>query len=528
MEPINIHHLDIQYQIPKQQASSAAIIQRRLDSIASNLLSRIWENEIFQDNETDTTLYFIDSMSVNLTLDSSITDDRRLADAWTNALHTGILRTLSQRDTYIVIFRNRAEFLASFLDDLLQQRAWNYWYYQEFTALRSLSMGEVIVQVLTEDGDIGRDTLMTLTRQGNLELLLNLLSDVEINTIVSQCLLPPSPILILPNVYQVWLHSLQSFLVGFTFTANISRDLTKIYLSLLRYNPELGPDVNLARFIHDLLQLRQSIMEITHPSLFLAQVAAGNIQAFTHLNDVNSKRFLANLFSELSNNEVIKLLSTLQVEIPQPVISKVFTCYGGIFLLIPIITELKLPRFLENCPYPEPQGISKTGLLLFLIALQCLGKNNIKRSQQDRGVAIFAGLSQPPSPHQLQEYAANLTPKMHRDFTVMFQNSVPNEYSLCLDESFLPNHDWDGAVSNISAIVLYKFAAKLGAFASSSPDYLRRHFLESHAEIEISNENLIVNFITCPLQVILRMAGFEYNTWEVSWLDKQKTLKFIF
>jgi hypothetical protein len=36
-----------------------------------------------------------------------------------------------------------------------------------------------------------------------------------------------------------------------------------------------------------------------------------------------------------------------------------------------------------------------------------------------------------------------------------------------------------------------------------------------------------VRFLTCPLQTVLRMAGFDHNTWEVPWLENRK-LEFHF
>jgi hypothetical protein len=225
------------------------------------------------------------------------------------------------------------------------------------------------------------------------------------------------------------------------------------------------------------------------------------------------------------------------------------TPYGGIFLLVGAIAELEIPQFLQNCPYPEPEGIDKTGLLLWAIALKCLGYENAMEATRDRGLALFAGLGKPPKEEQLLKYSQSLTTAMHEAFRQQFQahqqellsrprlfmlarNSsarVSSEwFSLCSEsECLLTDSAWDATLTAVSAIVLRGFAAKLGAFADSSPPYISRNFLESRAEIQVYSDRIQVRFLTCPLQMVLRMAGFDHNTWEIPWLEnRQLTFEF--
>jgi hypothetical protein len=94
-------------------------------------------------------------------------------------------------------------------------------------------------------------------------------------------------------------------------------------------------------------------------------------------------------------------------------------------------------------------------------------------------------------------------------------------------ELFLPDHEWDLALSVVSSAVLRQFASKLGAFAESTPGYLCRNFLESHSEIEVFTNHISVRFLTCPLQMVLRMVGFDHTTWQMPWLEDRK-LEFHF
>lgn len=550
MQTIRIQQFNAQYNVARNAIAhdSPATLQRRLDRVATDLLARALDDRIANLTDSDDPICFIQQMEVNLTLDPIHLDDRQLAAIWADALYKGILQTLSHPDSSVLIFQNRGEFLASFLEDLMWGRAWNYWYYEEFASLRSDSVSQAALKVLLEDGDTGRDALLELTRRGNLERLLANLGDREAETIADRCLLPPSPRVILPNALPIWVKSLRSwFGSGFTLTFTLSRDVMCLYLNLLRQHPELGPDVNLARFIRDVLQLRQTVAAMNDRSAFLSHLESDNWTAvLNQLGRGSGQQLLMSLMRELTGGEVVALLRDLQVETPQTISQRVVTPYGGIFLLVGAIADLELYDFLQRCPYPEPEGISKIGILLWAIALQCLGYQNAIQAKRDRGLALFAGLSKVPELTQLQHYVEMFSPAIHTAFIKHFQTHLREQlsrpeqfalarslsststvsldwFSLCPESnSLLPDSQWDAALARVSSIILQAFAAKLGAFSDSSPAYLCRNFLASQAAIEISENAIVVRFFTCPLQMVLRMAGFESSMWEVPWLGNRQ------
>ncbi len=551
MQTLRIHQFNAEYNIPRSLDNSS-YLQRRLDHIAQEYLTAALENQL-QNFKPDEVIIFIEQMEVNLTLDLSQIDDGKIAKNWAKNLLAAINKIISQQGNSVIIFPNRGDFIASFLKDLLHGKAWDYWYYQEFDFLQSFSLGEAILTVLVEDGDTGRDALLELTRWDSLDLLLRTLSDSQVDTIVNQCILPPSPRVILLSTFPVWVQRVRALLDrGFILTYQQSRDVTRLYLNLLRQHPELGPDVNLARFINDLLQLRENISKMTNQVEFISNLQSENWNvAFSFLDKARNsgQQLLTNLMRETTGKEVINLLLSLQLETKElavnqrkktPANRRIFTDFGGIFLLIAAIIDLKIYEFLQNCPYPQSQVIPKANLLLWLIALQCLGKLDSQQAMSDTGLALFAGFAQPPQLEISQNYPASLTPEIHAAFTEAFAEYLreilkqPSLFryrhtlaSAPVMNSLISDLQWDCALGNVSSIILRGFMDKLGAFADSSPEYLRRNFLESQAEIEIACDEIKVSFITCPLQMVLRMAGFDSNTWEVPWLENRQ-LKFEF
>ncbi|MGH7491687.1 MAG: hypothetical protein ACREOO_04775 [bacterium] len=550
---IHVHHLEIRYKIPRSRELPSSI-QNRLDHIAQTLLASAWENRLVSATGNDDGIYFIEKLEINLTFTLANGDDRALAGTWAAALHHGILQALGRQEHGVIIFQDRGEYIASFVSDLLRGRAWERWYYREFQHLRSLSLGHALVQVLTADPDTGRDALIILTRHDDLDLLLHTFNDAEIETISLRCLLPPGPNMSLPNTYPVWVEAIRSFITTphFVFTTALFGDVARLYLSLLRERPELGPDVNLARFIYELLRLRQCLAALPQCSEFFILIESENINAISRrLGRVSEQQCLVKLIREITGPKVLTLLRDLQVATSPAATLRLSTNFGGIFLLAPTLAEIGLYDFLKRCPYPEIPDMLKPGLLFFSIALQCLGHQNAEKAKADRAVSFFAGLAAPVTPQKFRQYSEALVPAMHKAFREAFAvhretlakrpsnfiwaRHLANEhldkaevFSLCSDvEPLLPNHELDSALVPVSAAVLRWFAAKLGAFSESSPDYLRRNFLESRAMIEAFSDRIAVRFLTCPLKMVLRMAGFDHGAWTLPWLENHK-LEFHF
>jgi hypothetical protein len=293
-------------------------------------------------------------------------------------------------------------------------------------------------------------------------------------------------------------------------------------------------------------------MGLHEPSRFLTLIESEQWAAvLSQLGRGSGQQLLAMLMREVPGPEVATLLRQVQADASQAVTPRVVTPYGGIFLLVPAIVDMGLHNFLQRCPYPEPPDMSKVGLLLFVIALQCLGRQNLEQAQCDGGLALFAGLPTAPTLAQLTHYAETLTPDMHEACSEMLQayqvevSRHPGmirssqgwsaggaehveQLLLSSEQESLPlDRDWDGILARVSAAVLSGFASRLGAFAASSPGFLRRNFLDSRAEVALSADRITVRFLTCPLQMVLRMAGFDHTTWTVPWLEDRE-LAFLF
>lgn len=535
---IHVQRLEARYIVPRAREVEAASVRRRLDRVAAELLARDLERRFAALGADGEAVYFIEQMSVEITLDAR-SDDHRLAERWARALHEDVLRAINQGGSGIVRFRDRAEFLACFLEDFLRGRGGERWYYDEFAHLRALPTGRAVVETLTADADVGRDALLDLARRGALGPLLAALGDGEVEEVVNTCLLPPGPRLSQPRVYASWVAALRALSASVAPASAHARDVARVYLALLCERPDLGPDVNLARFVGELLRLGESLYAAGDPRRILKLVEAEDWEALGRTG--RNRQLLLELVREAGGREVAGLLGDLRGGAARAFTRRASTLFGGLFLLCPAMTEMGLDEFLSRSPYPEPEGATKGALLRYLVGLQCVGAANAVRARGDAGLALFAGLDGAPRASQLERYAEAVTTQTHEAFAREFRALVEK---LAGRPGFTPRAGegaleaeggarWfsfagkgeagphlralDAALAPVSELVLGAFAARLGAFAASTPAYLCRNFLESRAEVELSAERLSVCFLSCPLQMVLRMAGFEHTTWAVPW-----------
>jgi hypothetical protein len=539
---IHVRHLHARYAVTGAPAEGLAV-QRRLDRVARDRLASYLERRFAALAAHDGAYYFIKRMDVACALDVGA-DDETLAAGWATALHESVLRTIGRGGSAVKVFADRAAYLAAFLEELLRGHAWQQWYFAEFEPLRALTTGQVCVRALTADGDAGRDALRLLAARGALDLLLVTLDDEEAAEIANHCLLPEGPEIDCTHLYAHWGAALRDVARGCVLSRVPARDLMRLYLTLLHTRPELGPDSHLARFVERVLRLGAALGSDG------ARGSADGADALAYLARrglAREWRLLGDLLAGLGARGALGLLQDVQPARAQEYTRHFVSDYGGVFLLAPALVDLRLHELFAQAPCPEPEFAPKAGLLRLLLGLQCLGADHAAAALRDAGVLFCAGLDAPVTRAQLQSYGARLTAEMGRQLALQFRRAQKaahvypptsrGQVETGDDESWfsltgaglLPPaaRAWETELARVSRAVLRRFAARLGAFAESSPSYLSRNFLHSRAEVRVSEERVRVHLLRCPLQLVLRMAGFEHDALALPWLDGRE-LAFTF
>lgn len=527
------------------------VVRRRLDTLAASMLPRVWDEDFFEQSD-DQTLYFIERVDSFTEIDLDALDDRALASAWAESMRRAIAEAIIHGDG-VVIFRHRAEYLAAYIQELLHQGAGKWYFREPDSVMASAALG-VRMMALLADADTGRDVLLELARRGELEVFLAALSDDEAATIVDSCLMPPSARLSLPRRYGIWLEALRETLNARgrrTMTMVRARDLARLYCDTVARRPDLGPDVNLARFVNDLLSVRTALRLGGSAAVLRALRSDDDIaDAAQRLRGgiTDSGRSSGGSGQEGVPPELVELLRTIVREdagslsaavlsdlgAEAPIAHQYATQFGGLFLLAPAMVELGIVERLDAIG-----GTASRGLLAWWMVLQCLGRDHMEAARRDGALRMLAGVTGAINAERISRYCIEAAQKDIASSLSEIHRSLPpipphlsaaggREWTT---EDFMLGReagmeDIDAALAPLAAEVLRRFAVRLGAFADSSPAYLRRNFLQAYAVAEVDTD-ITVRLLRCPLQMVLRMAGFESLTAVLPWLAG-RTISFRF
>jgi hypothetical protein len=568
-----INTLQVSYLLDVKAADKALDTRGRLDRVARELLKSALERRFAQHARDNAPYVFIDELEVHFDLNLSETADDNSASIWARAIDDAVHRALSINDASILVYGSRAEFVATFIEDLISGRASANWHYQYFDDLQSLLTAQVLQRVLTLEPDVGRDALLHITGHQRLQQVLGFLGESERETVVRACFLPSSPGVSSPGQIEIWVDALLELLEN--GPTPVQRDrwsvVAEIYLNLLHTNPQLGSDVNLARFIRDLVWI------VREPNVqrFITGLRTGKpANLHSRLDSTEARKLTAHLGRTENRTRLVELLEIMtgivsghrplarsaassmapntgeasgRVLPDEAVTIEFVSDFAGIYLLIPAAVTLKLSDFLDRLPAPDPLAGNRTGLLLFIIASQCLGRERWQRVQSEQSLQHFAGLDYPIDVETLAANGNNqitgFSITAARQWEKHLSNAVDQYRRIAVPPvtddycrwfateplGFGERHSelWN-AMSAPSSMLLRFFASELGALASNSPEYIARNFLESRAIVTFTDSRVAVRFIRSNLQVLLRMLGFEERTTVVPWLgERVLTLKFV-
>jgi hypothetical protein len=442
---VAIDLLDCRYAVPRGEGGG---MRERFDRIAVTALPSALRNRV-EPLPAGDEICFIEHLEID-TIVGAAAGEQQVADQWAESLWLALSKRLRGGDG-IVAFRGRADYVASFIIDLLTSET--RWYHAD---LVSSSPSDGAMRALLDDPDAGREALTEVHRRGRLHELLQLLGEPRVEEVVRRCLAPPSPDVAPPSMLRKWSAAIRAIRAAARFapSGREASDAVVLYFETLSSHPELGPDVNLARFIVRLLDVAA---ECAGNRAIAAEIARGDFTAIRPLlASAEQARWIGSMLQATSPRELLDLVHPDPAGMTERI---VHTDYAGLFLLASSVNALEL----ELSPRE-----------LFVVALHCAGDGEAAR--RDAGIAAFANLARRP------------------------------ETVACSDELIAIGHE-----------LLQHFATRLGAFADSSPDYLRSNFLHCRGIVSIAPARISVRFLTCPLRVVLRMAGFDAAPVPMPW-----------
>ena len=155
---------------------AAAALAARLDRVMAEQLPAALEGNLEHVFGRDPTVYVLRRVDARRVLPvSSKVTDQRLAARWGERMAGDVARQIARAGAdagNLVRFDDEADFVASFVVDLLEGRAWARWFYGAFACYRAGGAAETLGRLLPELGDRLPPVLALLSRRGALGRLL--------------------------------------------------------------------------------------------------------------------------------------------------------------------------------------------------------------------------------------------------------------------------------------------------------------------------------------------------------------------
>ncbi len=539
----HIAHLHCHYQYLGNRGDSVSIASR-LDRLAENELSTVYENALDQALGDDPTVYILNRVRARTLLKlGQDTTDSDLTKHWGYTLAGAVIRSIFEEDHgNLIRFTNQPEYTASFIVDLLQGRAWDCWYYGTFSHLKSLSTNKAVYQVMLENCHDLPTILATLQSKNVVTTVTDLLPEQSLSELWSKGLdgYQPSdneefrPLFIaaiqLINRLDLWLNSppaneiyFQSYtgsklpeidwqdtvslasivihIIRFFFDRNYLRPLyeapdtifikrldevldeldwldrvwlREALITLLAGKEAVKTDLPTRKYRAGLTPRQRELLEDLIAVLRTGQIKFDHKRTNSTANAVRwyaaliayaphwsegrlatdmIKRLLqawsqlANIADQLEQPDKNAFLSTLPPHerydaleslkflsrLGKPGVSIIETLSdvsdqeatagtiietdcAGVFLLLRVILDLRLPQLVANTEYPATTSQDRLGVLLTSLGMFWSGASCIRAGQIDAGLNLLAGVDSTLTPESLKTIWSNTSVQDHARF----------------------------------------------------------------------------------------------------------------
>ena len=363
MGRLEIGFVAAQYLVPADHPSPRQV-RDRLDAIMARdlprTLARAFEPWF---SETNPSMWIIRQLHIETAVNITGEPERI-----TRAVATQIARNLdatfhSDNQDNVRYFRNRAEYLASFLSDLAFGNAWSQWYYECFAGLKAVPVSSALHTAITDDIATGKEALGSLTTH-ELEKVVQSLTSQAARRVLGQLASSGSTG-----------DEIDCFQAVSSAATNSQAELAK-----------LGDEWQRALY------------------LFIAAMNEQKARSGSSLKN-------AAVAIAAARDPLSKPMAGAEAQVLPCSRS---TAFGRIFLLLPHLDELPLVEAARD--WPDADQMAAISLIRFLALLKCCGRENWERAFYDPLLRDLLLISPSFSPQGLRAWQAQLERDLLRNF----------------------------------------------------------------------------------------------------------------
>ena len=181
-----IRQFHAQYQISRDHPAPERIKSRLDDAVTHGLAQTLAHALAPWFSKSDASIWLIRQLNVEFDVNAGL-DEELVTRTWaTQIARSAAVNVQAGSDGENVMgFANREAYLARFLADLAEGRAWGKWYYEGFEGLRSLPLSAALRTAICEHPATGQEALRLL-QPFELDHLLRTLSEQDARRILDR------------------------------------------------------------------------------------------------------------------------------------------------------------------------------------------------------------------------------------------------------------------------------------------------------------------------------------------------------
>ncbi|GLQ89925.1 hypothetical protein [Dyella flagellata] len=462
-------------------------------------------------------LYFIRHIALEWQVDSAADIDE-LARRGAQALGTALAKTLAEGENDNVIrFRDRAAYLARFVNDCAVGDAWQRWYYASFDGLRHLPASMAIRTALTEEPALGLNALLALNNESKRRVLAAL-SAYDIQRLLQSWDEPAA------NADTCFAEALRAAMQSPGIAYSIEYHALWLYLSISSGGGTASVSACIA--VAALIE----IMRELPPAQRIAWIAAFEdaIPPASH----TYLQWLHRLPLEVRRHGMQQLAAVMDMPATAVPVDNAYTSFGGAFMLLSILDDMHLDEHTQDWPdlqATDAPPLPATQAMRWLLLAHAQGAQRMRAFLADplwrHLLGVDARVSVDTITDWLHGLGAERLRRWRRCSMEGAKQILPNTERQFLARPASPwSRPWHAAIVMTAEQLMRYFAQKIPGFAASSASYLHAQFLDIGAQIDYPHAgseygHLQVTLERPPLALLLNLAGLNRGQSEIPWLS---------
>jgi hypothetical protein len=370
-------------------------IQARLDEVATRTLEQTLVSALSPwFANTDSSLWFIQRLDVELDINAAC-EQEQLSRAWAAQIAQSMAITIQggSDGENVLWFPNRATYLARFLADVTDGRAWSKWYFESFEGLKLLPVSATLRTVVCEQPAIGEGALRQLS-ETELKRVLRTLNTADARHILERLAAWDSGADEFSSFEATWAVLGASRWELFDFGGEWQNAL-QLYLAA---SLGAGGGIMLKTAVLALLRFANRLINgssIQRETLVEAMVRGDRAAIYTLEGAANAEWLMPLLRCPSDWLKEVGIAMLLRVTGSPPGKTEElqalrFTPFGGLFLLFPILDEWPLDKATHG--WPDVAEIPATAILRLLLLAKCCGQSRAQRVLHDNLIRDLLGI----------------------------------------------------------------------------------------------------------------------------------------